>query len=96
MGVGYLSPIPNLQLPTPGTKVGRLVRRDRDAPSLACLLRVAAAAERGLVRPNQGGTAVHTVLEQIAQGRFLLVRNQESEFRSQKNNQHSAGNDDSE
>jgi hypothetical protein len=36
------------------------------------LLRVAAAAERGLIRPNQGGTAVHTVLEQIAQGRFLL------------------------
>ena len=33
-----------------------------------------AVAERGRRRPNQGGTADHSVLEQFAQGRFLLVR----------------------
>jgi hypothetical protein len=35
-------------------------------------LREAAAAERGRLCPNQGGTAVQTVLEQIAQGRFFI------------------------
>ena len=33
---------------------------------------MAAAAERGFIRPNQGGTAVHTVLEQICSGAFFI------------------------